>query len=37
VVVAATDVVPLPGEQPLDDALDRLAVEAVERVPAVAR
>ncbi len=37
VVVAATDVVPLPGEQPLDDALDRLAVEAVERVPVVAR
>jgi cyclic 2,3-diphosphoglycerate synthetase len=37
VVVAATDVVPLPGEHPLDDALARLAVEAVERVPVVAR
>ena len=29
VVVAANDVVPLPGEPPLDEALDRLATEAM--------
>ena len=33
VVVAANDVVPLPGEQQLDEALERLASEAVALVP----
>lgn len=33
VVVAANDIVPLPGEPPLDEALERLAAEAVARVP----
>ena len=33
VVVATNDIVPLPGEPPLDEALDRLADEAVALVP----
>jgi cyclic 2,3-diphosphoglycerate synthase len=33
VVVAANDIVPLPGEPPLDEALDRLAAEAGALVP----
>ncbi len=33
VVIAANDVVPLPGEAPLDEELDRLAAEAVALVP----
>ncbi len=37
VVVAANDVVPLPGEPPLDEALDRLAAEAVAFVPEAVR
>ena len=32
VVVAANDIVPLPGEPPLDAELDRLAAEAEEFV-----
>jgi cyclic 2,3-diphosphoglycerate synthetase len=37
VVVAANDVVPLPGEPPLDEALERLATEAVTLVPEAVR
>lgn len=37
VVVAANDVVPLPGEPPLDEALERLAAEAVALVPETVR
>ncbi len=37
VVVAANDVVPLPGEPPLDEALDRLAAEAEALVPEAVR
>jgi len=33
VVVATNDVVPLPGEQPLDEVLERLAAEAAALVP----
>ena len=33
VVIAANDLVPLPGEAPLDEELDRLAAEAVALVP----
>jgi cyclic 2,3-diphosphoglycerate synthetase len=33
VVVAANDIVPLPGEPPLDEALERLAAEASALVP----
>ena len=37
VVIAANDVVPLPGEPSLDEALDRLAAEAMALVPEVVR
>ena len=37
VVVAANDVVPLPGEPPLDEALDRLATEAMTLLPETVR
>jgi cyclic 2,3-diphosphoglycerate synthetase len=37
VVIAANDVVPLPGEPDLDAELDRLASEAVDAVPEVVR
>ena len=37
VVVATNDVVPLPGESPLDEALERLAAEAVALVPEAVR
>ena len=33
VVVAANDVVPLPGEPSLDDELERVAAEAVDLLP----
>jgi hypothetical protein len=33
VVVAANDIVPLPGEPTLDEALERLAAEAVALAP----
>ena len=37
VVVAANDVVPLHGERRLDEALERLAAEAVALVPEMVR
>jgi cyclic 2,3-diphosphoglycerate synthetase len=37
VVVAANDIVPLPGEPMLDEALDRLAAEAIALVPETVR
>jgi cyclic 2,3-diphosphoglycerate synthetase len=37
VVIAANDVVPLPGEPPLDEALERLATEAVALLPETVR
>ena len=37
VVVAANDIVPLPGEPLLDEALERLSAEAIARVPETVR